>query len=463
MLSGLQVSGSIDGTLRQAQEEAAVIDREVSHLTDRLLRLTEDQGTVYQTLAGIRLDAIRSGSLIRELSEADRRARELIERRQAELAHLDRALTEANARRARLNEQREAGQQRVEESTRNARAAEQTVRAELERNAEYVKQRAVVEAATDTARFAAQKTELAEKDRCVKGKPYEEDRLLKYLWDRRYGTADYRANPFSRLLDGWVAKLCGYRAAAANYAMLLEIPRRLADHAERLRTIVATESGRLQELEVAVLERGESGQRRLELREAQSALEACEDQLEAAEQESSRLTEARNTVARGDDDVTRKAVATIESALRGSELRELRHAAIGTPFREDDAAVRRLEAIESERQQVQAALENQKAIQSTQRRRLVELEQVRREYRRGGYGNDAWDFRSSDMLSVLLGEMLRGSMSRDVFWDSMRRHQRPIPGDLGGGSFQWPSSGGGDFSGSSDSFGGGGFRTGGGF
>jgi len=188
MLSGLQVAGSIDGTVRQAQEEAAVIDREVSHLTDRLLRLTEDQGTVYQTLARIRLDALRSGDLIRGLSEADRRAKELIDQRQAELARLDQALAEANARRARLNEQRETARQRVEECTRNAQAAEQAVRAELEQSAEYVKQRAAAEAATDTARFAAQKTELAEKDRSVKGTPYEADRLFKYLWDRRYGT-----------------------------------------------------------------------------------------------------------------------------------------------------------------------------------------------------------------------------------------------------------------------------------
>ena len=65
------------------------------------------------------------------------------------------------------------------------------------------------------------------------------------------------------------------------------------------------------------------------------------------------------------------------------------------------------------------------------------------------------------MLSVLLGEMLRGAMSRDIFWENMRRHQRP--GGMDGGSFQWPRSGGGGLSGSGDIFGGGGFRTGGGF
>lgn len=462
MLSGLQVAGSIDGTVRQAQEEAAVIDREVSHLTDRLLQLADDQARAYQSLARIRLDEIRSGKLIRELSSADQRARELIEQRQAELVRLDQALAEANARVEELNQQREAARQRVEAVTESAQAAEAEVRAVLEQDPDYVRQRAAAETAADTARFAAQKTELAEKDRSLKGTPYEADPLFRYLWQRRYGTAEYRANPLTRLLDGWVAKLSGYRAAAANYTMLLEIPRRLAEHAERLRIALEAEAGRLRALEEAALERGDSGLHRRELREARVALEDCEDRIEAAEQESSRLADARNTLARGDDEVTREALAAIESAARGSALRELRQAALGTPIKEDDAAVRRLEAIDGERQQVQAALENQKTIQLAHQRRLAELEQVRREYRRGGYGHDAWDFQSSDMLSVLLGEMLRGAITRDVFWDGMRRYQRPIPSDLGGGSFQWPSSGGGGF-GFPDSFGGGGFRTGGGF
>ena len=141
-------------------------------------------------------------------------------------------------------------------------------------------------------------------------------------------------------------------------------------------------------------------------------------------------------------------------------------AALGTLFEEDDAAVRRLELIHSEFSKVQSALENQKSIQLDHQSRLQELERVRREYRRGGYGRDAWDFRSSEMLSVLLGEMLRGAIARDVFWENMRRHQRPMPGpfdSVGEGSLGWLEDSDGGFLGGSSDFGDSDFRSGGGF
>ncbi|MFM2005266.1 MAG: hypothetical protein RLZZ09_921, partial [Pseudomonadota bacterium] len=43
MLNGLQVLGSIDQALQQAVRESEVIDREVSHLTERLLKLRDDE------------------------------------------------------------------------------------------------------------------------------------------------------------------------------------------------------------------------------------------------------------------------------------------------------------------------------------------------------------------------------------------------------------------------------------
>lgn len=160
--------------------------------TGRLLQLTEEQGTGDQMLARLRLDALRSGDVIRGLSDSERQARQLIE----------------------------------------------------------------------TARFAARNTALAEQDRRPKGKPYEDDSLFRYLWQRRYGTADCRADPFTRLLDGSVATLSGSRAAAANYRMLLEIPKRLSEHAEVLRTGVEAATGRVHALAEAALERGDSGLRR---------------------------------------------------------------------------------------------------------------------------------------------------------------------------------------------------------
>lgn len=463
MLSGLQVAGSIDSAMQQARREAAVVDREVAHLTDRLLQLTEEQGALYQTLARLRLDAARSGHLLEKLSLADRRARELCEHRAAKLAELDRELTAATAALTTLREQHSAILQDAETLARAAAAAERALRAEWEHDPDYRQRRAALEATQATARLASQKTELAEKDRLVKGRPYEDDPLFRYLWERRFGTAEYRGNFLTRPIDAWVARHTGYTRAALNYRMLSEIPKRLAEHAERLRAAVENDRERLRQFEEAALNGGESGTRRAALRQARDRLEQAEDRLEAAEREASRLLEVKNTLARGDDPETQEILRALEATLRTSDLRELREAALGTPTREDDAVVQRLLGIETERKRVESALDNQKQIQASQQRRLAELEAVKREYRRGGYRNDSWDFGSPEMLSVLLGEMLRGATSRDVFWETMRRHQRPLPTDSGGTAGDWPGTAGDSPSGPDDSFGGGGFRTGGGF
>ena len=152
--------------------------------------------------------------------------------------------------------------------------------------------------------------------------------------------------------------------------------------------------------------------------------------------------------------------------MRRTNISGLWEAALGTLFEEDDAAVRRLELIHSEFSKVQSALENQKSIQLDHQSRLQELERVHRDYRCGGYGRDTWNFRSSDMLSVLLGEMLRGAITRDVFWENMRRHQRPMPGpfdSVGEGSLGWLEDSDGGFLGGSSDFGDSDFRSGGGF
>ena len=84
-------------------------------------------------------------------------------------------------------------------------------------------------------RRAEEKAARAEADREEKRRPYEADPLFMYLWRRRFGTRDYRASPLVRYFDRKVAHHIGYEAARVNYTMLLELPDRLREHAERLK------------------------------------------------------------------------------------------------------------------------------------------------------------------------------------------------------------------------------------
>ena len=90
---------------------------------------------------------------------------------------------------------------------------------------------ALARMADEAERKAAQ----AAADRDEKRRPYEADPLFMYLWRRRFGTKAYRAFSPVRYLDRKVAHLVGYEGARANYATLLALPDRLAEHAARLR------------------------------------------------------------------------------------------------------------------------------------------------------------------------------------------------------------------------------------
>jgi hypothetical protein len=94
---------------------------------------------------------------------------------------------------------------------------------------------ALARMADEAERKAAQ----AAADRDEKRRPYEADPLFMYLWRRRFGTKAYRAFSPVRYLDRKVAHLVGYEGARANYATLLALPDRLAEHAARLRARAA--------------------------------------------------------------------------------------------------------------------------------------------------------------------------------------------------------------------------------
>jgi hypothetical protein len=82
---------------------------------------------------------------------------------------------------------------------------------------------------------AEEKAAQAEADREEKRRPYEADPLFMYLWRRRFGTREYQASRLVHFLDRKVAHLIGYEDARVNYTMLMELPQRLREHAERLR------------------------------------------------------------------------------------------------------------------------------------------------------------------------------------------------------------------------------------
>jgi hypothetical protein len=119
----------------------------------------------------------------------------------------------------------------------------------LEQDEGYRLQKEKTVRAAEVTRRADEKASQSEADLASKGKPYQEDSIFMYLWQRRYMTPDYRGNGIIRSLDDWVARLIDYRKTRADYHMLNELPLRLREHADQAAEEAERQQQALQALE----------------------------------------------------------------------------------------------------------------------------------------------------------------------------------------------------------------------
>lgn len=131
------------------------------------------------------------------------------------------------------------------------------------------------------------------------------------------------------------------------------------------------------------------------------------------------------------------------------------------PRPEDDAIVARLQQIQDQQAQINAQIQSVSQYLHQQQRNLAELEELRRRYRQSGYDAYNSSFSGDFALATLLGQLLGGLMNSDTVWREVGRHHHRQGQSSGG----WGRMGGrsADSDGDAGSFGGGSFRTGGGF
>lgn len=481
MLSGRDTLASIDQALSQVHAQMQEVDDRIQRVSEQIVKLRQQEAQQYQQLAAIRINLMATGELATELDQAHQQAARLLEERVAAMRQLKTDL-ESNQKRLRaleLERAEAAGSVEATEDRRDEAIAKTQSR--LAADEAYQQQLSATQRADRVADHAEEKTRVAELDRAEKGEPYEQDPLFRYLWERGYGTPQYRAWRLTRLLDQWVSRLCGFREARANYAMLLEIPKRLREHAEAKRARANAELEQLHAMEAAAADSDGVPALEQSVAEARAALDALDEKIEAAEARQQEVLKQRNSYAAGDDDLFRRATELLSAKFGRADLRQLRRDAEQTPLPDDDVIVGRLTTAETERHLLESAQAEHRAVLARHQKRLQELEQVRREFKRHRYDSPYSTFPQGALIAMMINEFLRGVVSSDNLWREIERHHRSArrradPGfgsgsigrrrridSWGGGHWGGGSWGGGGF-GTGGSFGGGGgFRTGGGF
>jgi len=473
MITGRDTLQEISNHVLQAQSRIEAIDREMDGLNTQLNQSRIETAEQYRELATFRLDEIRAGNVTSRMNKAYLAVPAFMDQHKQVLAALENDITQEQQRQQMLEQQRETRRDARDTAADALWKQIQKSKSALEKTADYGRRQETAAAAVQVAGRADEKASQSEADLASKGKPYQDDMLFMYLWDRRYLTPDYRHGGITRMLDGWVARLIRFKETRADYHMLNELPQRLREHAAKAAEEAERQQQSLLAMERQAAEKDGVAILQAALDTAEKQLQQVNDDIQAEEKRYQELLRQKNEFASGEDEYTQKAVALMAAELEREDVIALFQQAQSTPRPEDDAIVMRLHQLQQTHKTLNDRISELKTNQQQQRNALEDLSTLREKFRRSNYDASASSFPANLGLGVLLGEILRGGISSGSAWDRIDHSQKWDFPDVGrsgrGGSGRSRGRSGGGFGGfggfgSGGSFGGGGgFRTGGGF
>jgi len=383
VISGRDALHRLDSLTAGAREEFDAAARAADGHSRRRTDLARLKADGYRELAAMRLDVIRVEQAD-SLNAAEKEAVRLLEDHQTFVVRIDADVAAAAAKLKDAEANRRAGEVEVDAALN----AYETLVAETERAVQedpnYVALKGAFEEARAVAARAEQKLELAKADRAEKGKPYEQDPLFSYLWARKFRTPEYRKGGLSRMLDGWVARLCSYDQAYLNYARLTELPDRIAEHMANMRLEEAEAQAAIERFEAQALEARGAGKLSAALAAAKEKLKGFDYLLAEAESQHAELRRQQERAASGDAGPQEQARRVIEEGLAKASFPDLKVLAAETTTTEDDRIVEALIKLRTEELQMEVNWRSVEALPARRRAGVETLEQVRRKFKEAG-------------------------------------------------------------------------------
>lgn len=478
MISGQQALHRLERAAGQIRGQENELQVALTQLSERATRLRADRLEAFKQLAAVRLGALRGQNLVADLDTAERRALEQIADAERELVRLGKERTRLDSVRTNAEEDRHIKAEALAAALAQLEELQSRVEPQVRQQRDWLAQKKTVETAKAVAEEADKKAKVAESDLEEKRKPYEADPLFMYLWNRKFGDAEYKVGFFVRFMDRKVATLVNYPVARGNYSMLNEIPARLRAHAQRQAQEAANLKAKLGEIELAALRAAGGGAAEERVAVARRAAKQADDAQMAADAAIAALDAKQGEFTRSRVDAAfNRAVDLVASADAQETIEELYREARQTPAREDDMIVARIEKIDADIARAEdelAAL--RRKVQEVAGRRM-EVERERDGFRKRGWDNPYGQVTNENLLGDVLGSLIKGAIQGAVLGGVLKdgyRERRPrADPDFGGDSgFKFPfpqgrDSGGGWIGGnwggggSGDRSGGDGFRTGG--
>ncbi len=489
MISGRQTLSSIDSSLQELRGKISQGEQQIEERSSQLIALQQEEVQSYRELSRLRVKILAADQLITIPDDAERTVRGLLEQRQSGLQKIREEIAASEQQRSDLEQRRQEQAVVVEEAAKTVDAAEKRTQDRLNDDPAYKEQLLITREMERTVKHAQSKATQREEELENKGTPYHNDSLFMYLWNRKYATVEYQANPLTRWLDGKVAKLIRYGVVRVNFSKLQEIPRRLREHADQIEQKGKQEFEVLKALDTKA--RGEDGIPALEdiLKQKEKELTVIDEQLEKAEALQRQREQLQTDFSVGEDQYYTKAIDYLTTELRRDDLKDLRRQAQATPYPEDDLIISNLLDAEAQQDDILAGIKELKNSNVQEQQRLHQLESMRSEFKTNRYDSVGTSFSDPAVINAILGNLINGALTSKAFWQILEQQRRYQPrranpgfgsggfgrGTVWGSGMRFPGSGGGgifgggrrgDFSfpsGGSRGRSSGGFSTGGGF
>ncbi|MDP3739847.1 MAG: hypothetical protein Q8R02_20840 [Hyphomonadaceae bacterium] len=383
LITGRDALHRLDELALGARQQFDLAARSADNQSRRRSELTRLKAEGYRQLAALRLDVIKAGADAR-LSAAESEAQRLMEKHDEFVANIDGDVARAAEDLAAAEAKRRAGETEVDAALNAYEALTEQVEKDVQADPGYLELKQRFEDAQSIAIRAEQKLELAKTDRKDKSVPYETDPLFSYLWQRKFRTPEYRKSGLSRMLDNWVAKLCRYDEAYLNYARLVELPDRLAEHVANMKLEAAETEAAIDKFEAAKLQERGAGALQTKVEEAKGRLTALDAELNTAEAKHSALRESQEKAASGDSGPREAARRVIEDSLAKASFPDLKVLAAETTTPDDDRLVDVLIKLRTEELQMEVNWRNVDALPARRRVAADTMEQVRRRFKEAG-------------------------------------------------------------------------------
>ncbi len=424
MISGRQTLQSIERSISEVSTSVKQLNAELEKANQDKARLIAERLDAFKNLARFQTELALVDGVIDEADQLSAEVRTILEARQKTLEGVRERAAIAEKERTRLINQQKKANEEIERLEKKLDKLGEQARKALASDSVYsghVKRHGELEG------MVAKAAEKAEKSRTEderKGAPYRNDPLFMYLWNRKFGTSDYDKTGIIRALDGWVARLIGYTDARANFAMLTQIPERLAAHVDRLREAMQAEQTALDEFEAEKIKELAGADLPAQLRDAHERRDQQTVELERLNAELLETGHQLKLYAEGLDQSFQEAVEKTARFLESQSLSILLTEARRTPDVNDDEIIALITKLADEVGAVERLAKTRRDELDKAFARKQELLRIATEFRRSRYDQPGSVFEPSAGGDALLRLLLEGAINAAEYWARTRRGHR---------------------------------------